>query len=176
MYEKGHKAYNPAPKGNRLAVKHSLHVYRRILSGDRLDGRTSLHRVLREKERELIAALGGDPSPQERLIISDAVKTLLYVGTLDEYLMRLDGDLVRNGKVISVIETRTSLATHLRRDLESLGLKRVSKEVSLSDYIQERYGSDQKSNANETGQGGGTGIDHLPVNATNDGDSSNESS
>jgi hypothetical protein len=37
-----------------------------MLSGGRLDGRTSLHKVLREKEQELITALGGDPSPQER--------------------------------------------------------------------------------------------------------------
>jgi len=39
-----------------------------MLSGGRLDARTSLYKVLREKEQELTAALGGDPSLQERII------------------------------------------------------------------------------------------------------------
>ena len=134
-FEKGHKAFSPAQKGNKLAVKHSLHVYRRMLSGGRLDGRTSLHKVLREKEQELVLALGGDPSPQERLIIADAVKTMLYIGTLDEYIMALDGGIVRGGQAVPVIETRTSLATHLRRDLEALGLERRHKVKTLHDLL-----------------------------------------
>ena len=93
MFKKGDKPPKPLLKGNRLAVKHSLHVYRRMLDGTKADGRTTLFKVLKEKERELTTALGGDPSPQERLIIADTVKTILYVGTLDEYLMALDGAL-----------------------------------------------------------------------------------
>ena len=86
-FKKGDKPIKPPAKGNRLAVKHSLHVYRRILNGAKADGRTTLFKVLREKERELVSALGGDPSPQERLLIADSVKTILYIGTVDEYLM-----------------------------------------------------------------------------------------
>jgi hypothetical protein len=145
-FKSGHKAYNPAPKGNTLAVKHSLHVYRRMLSGGRLDGRTSLHKVLREKEQELVLALGGDPSPQERLIIADAVKTMLYVGTLDEYIMALDGGIVRGGQVVPVIETRTALAAHLRRDLEALGLERRQKVQTLQEIL-------SADHANENGNG-----------------------
>ena len=113
-----------------------------MLAGGRLDGRTALYKVLREKEQELITALGGDPSPQERLIVADAVKTMLYVGTLDEYLMKLDGSIVRNGKVISVIDTRTPLAAHLRRDLESLGLQRRVKQQSLTEILTADHADD----------------------------------
>jgi hypothetical protein len=89
---------------------------------------------LREKEQELITALGGDPSPQERLIIADAVKTLLYIGTLDEYLMALDGGIVSKSKVIPLVDTRTKLAGHLRENLRALGLHRRVKTPSLHDY------------------------------------------
>jgi hypothetical protein len=135
---KGMKApTTPAPKGNKRALKHGLHTYRRLLEGGKLDGRTSLHKVLREKERELVTALGGDPSPQEQILITDAVKTLLYVATLDEYLMSLDGGIVRNGKVISVVDTRVKLAAHLKETLRTIGLQRKTKQVTLADILRE---------------------------------------
>src|ERR1041384_4116865 len=115
-FQKGNIVGKRVGKGNTLAVKHSLHTYRRMLEGGRLDGRTSLHKVLREKEQELITALGGDVSPQQMLLIADAVKTTLYISTLDQYLMNLDGGIVKNGRALPIIDTRTSLAAHLRRD------------------------------------------------------------
>jgi len=137
VFQKGNIVGKRVAKGNKLAVKHSLHTYRRMLEGGKLDKRTSLHKVLREKEQELIVALGGDPSPQQRLLIADCVKTMLYVGTLDEYLMNLDGGIIKSGKVISVIDTRTSLAAPLRRDLEALGLHRRGKGQTLADLLGE---------------------------------------
>ncbi|HEX9263850.1 MAG TPA: hypothetical protein VF977_05740 [Candidatus Binatia bacterium] len=134
-FKKGNTFGVRTSKTNKPAVKHSLHTFRRMLEGAKVDGRTSLYRVLREKEQELITAHGGDPSPQERLIIADAVKTLLYVGTLDEYLMALDGGIVGKGKVIPVVDTRTKLAGHLREDLRALGLHRRVKALSLHDLL-----------------------------------------
>jgi hypothetical protein len=51
------------PPGNKNAIRHGLHAYKAMLNGDGLDERTSLFKALREKEQELITALGGDPSP-----------------------------------------------------------------------------------------------------------------
>ena len=99
--------------------------------GSKLDRRTTVYKVLREKEQELITALGGDPSPQELILINDAVKNILYIGTIDEYLMALEGGIIRNFKAVPVVETRTQLATHLRRTLEALGLQRRVKEETL---------------------------------------------
>jgi hypothetical protein len=59
----------PAPRGNKYAVKHGLYSYKAMLNGNGLDERTSLFKALREKEQELVKALGGDPSPQEQAII-----------------------------------------------------------------------------------------------------------
>ena len=60
-----------------------------MLEGKGLDERTSLLKALREKEQELVTALGGDPSPQEQAIIGDSVKNMLYIASLDNYLMSL---------------------------------------------------------------------------------------
>jgi hypothetical protein len=45
---------------------------------------------MREKELELITALGGDPSPQQQAIIADCVKNMLYIASLDNYLMGIE--------------------------------------------------------------------------------------
>ena len=116
------------PQGNKYALRHGLYSLRAMLNGDGLDMRTSLYRALAEKESELTSALGGDPSPQEKAIIADTVKTMLYVGSLDAYLMGLKS-LVRKGRVHNVLIERTRLAGHLRENLKTLGLKRVPKEI-----------------------------------------------
>ena len=133
-FQKGQKSPHPAAKGNTLATKHSVYYFQRLLNG-KLDHRTRLNRVLREKERDLIAALGGDPSPQERILIADAVKNILYIGTIDEYLMSLDGGIIRQFKVIPVVDTRTKLASHLRDNLRALGLHRRVKQVTLTEML-----------------------------------------
>ena len=122
------KRARSGPPGNKNAVKHALYFYKRLLSGDGLKRSTALYRAIAEKEQELVSALGGDPSPQERAIIGDTVKTMLYIGSLDAYLAGLK-NLVRKGRVHNVLIERTRLAGHLRENLKTLGLKRVSKEV-----------------------------------------------
>jgi hypothetical protein len=141
-FKRGDKSPNPVPKGNKLAFKHGLHSYRRLLEGGKLDGRTALHKVLREKEQELVSALGGAPSPQEQVLIADAVKTLLYVSTLDQYLMSLDGGIVRGNKVISVVDTRVKLAAHLRENLKALGLQRRAKRIGVADILSQEQEGD----------------------------------
>jgi hypothetical protein len=144
-FKKGDKAVFPALKGNKLAVKaFASHLQTNV---ERYQAGWTHVFILREKECELIAALGGDPSPQERVIIADAVKTMLYVGTLDEYLISLDGGIVAKGKVIPVVDRRTKLAGHLREDLRALGLHRRVKTLSLSDVL-----SQEDDGSNEQGQ------------------------
>jgi len=70
---------SPLGRGNTFAVKHSLHGYRRMLSGGQLDARTA-YKVLGEKAQELVTPLGGDPSPQEPLITADTVIPFEYCG------------------------------------------------------------------------------------------------
>src|SRR5262249_22526886 len=74
------------PKGSRNHEIHGLYRMKRIIDYDGIDKRSSLSKALRLKEQELIDSLGGDPSPQERVIITDSVKVILYLSTCDTYL------------------------------------------------------------------------------------------
>ena len=141
--------------GNKNALQHGLYTLRAMLNGDGLDKRTSLYHALAEKEQELVSALGGDPSPQERAIIADTVKNMLYVGSLDAYLIGLES-LVRKGKVHPVVDVRTRLAAHLRENLKTLGLKRVARDIpDLARYVTEKYAAEKKPlTASETMEAG----------------------
>jgi hypothetical protein len=123
-----------APPRNKNAVKHGLYAYQAMLNGKGLDERTSLFKAMREKEVELITALGGDPSPQQQAIIADSVKNMLYIASLDNYLMGLKS-LVRKGKPHPVLAIRTQLSAHLRENLKTLGLRRVSKALTVTDVL-----------------------------------------
>jgi hypothetical protein len=129
------------PVGNKKRLTHGLYSYKATLEGSTVDKRTSLYQAIKAKEMELVSALGGDPSPQQQAIINDTVKVMLYVGSLDGYLMGLKS-LVRKGRCHPVVEMRTRLAAHLRENLKTLGLKRVPTDIQnlsrlLEDHNQE---------------------------------------
>jgi hypothetical protein len=140
----------PAPRGNKYAVKHGLYSYKAMLNGNGLDERTSLFKALREKEQELVKALGGDPSPQEQAIIGDSVKNMLYIASLDNYLMGLKS-LVRKGRPHPVLSIRTQLSADLRENLKTLGLKRVAKTLTLDDILAKP--DDTPANSNGAAEG-----------------------
>jgi hypothetical protein len=120
------------PPGNKNALKHGLHSFRAMLNGDGLDQRTSLYRALMEKEQEFIRALGGDPSPQERVIITDTIKFMLYASSIDHYLLGLKS-IVRKGRVHAALTERTRIGAHIRENLRTLGLERRIKNPTLGD-------------------------------------------
>ena len=91
---------------------------------------------------QLVTALGGDPSPQERAIIADTIKVMLYVGSLDVYLMELKS-LVRKGRPHPVLDMRSKLASHVRENLKTLGLKRATKQVTLEDVLEDDHNETQ---------------------------------
>ncbi len=123
------------PPGNKNRRTHGLNSYRKVLEGTvQLTPDMDLRSVLREKEEELAIALGGDPSPQEKILIADTVRSLFYVGTLDTYLANLK-HLVNKGKAHGVLITRTEIAGHMRKNLQLLGLKRVAKTVTLDEVL-----------------------------------------
>lgn len=148
----GGKPGRSGPPGNRNSLKHGLYVYRAMLNGGDLDQRTSLYHALREKESELITALGGDPSPQQRIIIADTIKHLLFAGSLDRYLLSLKS-LVRKGKLHSVVSERTRIGAHIRENLKTLGLNRIAREVSLRDMISDALKDHANVNAGDDGKG-----------------------
>jgi hypothetical protein len=140
----------PAPRGNKYAVKHGLYSYKAVIEGGGIDRRSSLYKALREKEQELITSLGGDPSPQERVLIADSIKVMLYVGSLDQYLSNLKS-LVRKGRPHPVLAIRTQLSAHLRENLKTLGLARRTKLPSLQSILDK---DDDTPEANGKGAAG----------------------
>src|SRR5215813_3872295 len=105
-----------APKGSANAFKHGKYQLQRLLLDGGPKKSTALYRVIAAKEQELIASLGGDPSPQELIIIKDTIKTMLFKGSLDRYLMGLKS-LVRKGRIHGVLAERTRLAAHEKENL-----------------------------------------------------------
>jgi len=144
--EGGRKSVKLLQQQRREYYRHGLYYCQRLLSGDGLKKSTGLYHALREKEEELIAALGGDPSPQERALIADSVKNILYIGSLDNYLMGLK-TLVRKSRPHPVLAIRTQLAAHLRENLKTIGLHRRIKTKSLQEILDES--TDEKGDSDE---------------------------
>jgi len=140
----GKRGRSGPPSGNTNGVTHGYYSLKARLSGADLDKRTAAYKALSDKEQELIMASGGDVSPQERIIIADTVKHLLFAASLDRYLMQLKS-LVRKSKIHGVVSERTKIGAHIRENLKTLRLKRVSKEISLNDYLSEKYGEQNGS-------------------------------
>ena len=59
---------------------------------------------------------------------------MLYIASLDNYLTGLKS-LVRKGKPHPVLAIRTQLSAHLRENLKTLGLKRFSKALTVTDVL-----------------------------------------
>ena len=140
------------PINNQKALKHGYYPLRDALNGGTLDKRSGLHRALIEKENELTTALGGvdNVSPQERVLIQDTVKNLMFLASLDHYLLQLRS-LVRKGRVHAVVGERTRIAAHIRENLRALGLKRVVRTLTLAEILaeqQQQQGNGKDSNQN----------------------------
>jgi len=122
------------PAGNQHAKKHGvrgLQIARRV---GKIDKRTSFGQTFERRKREYIAHLGGEVSAMELAIIEDTVWTDFYTTNYDVYLSSLKS-VVRKGRPHPVVDARTRLAAHRRENLKLLGLKRVSKTLSLHDIL-----------------------------------------
>lgn len=133
--ENGRKRAGGAPRGNKNRQTHGYYSLVATLNKGHLDKRTLIGRYQMDKEDEIAKALGGDPSPQQSILITDTVKTMLYLGCLDTYLVSLKS-AVRKGRVHPVLTERFRLAGHIRENLKTLGLERRVKVSSLAEVLQ----------------------------------------
>ena len=104
----------------------------RLSSLDRLDGRTIAARETREFASALTSDLGGDPSAAQRALIEQASCMRALCG---DYGRRwLAGELPAN-------EVPLWLAgnNNLRRLLETVGLERKARDVSLDSYLRAHH-------------------------------------
>ena len=122
------------PPGNRKALKHGYYSLVKLVKsrGGALDKRTILGKMVIETARQLEADLGGDLSTAQKMLVQDvAIDTLL----LQALQVRLDGAPIRKGKIHPVYTLRFQLVAQRRETLKLLGLKRVSKQITISDLL-----------------------------------------
>src|SRR5215813_5956103 len=93
-----------------------------------IDMRTVAAREMLAFRDQLVAALGGDPalSPQQRKLIDLAARTSLYLDHLDAWLTEQKTLINRRSRsVLPVLLQRQTVAEHLAKILDKLGLDRV---------------------------------------------------
>jgi hypothetical protein len=110
-----------------------------------IDRRTAAARETLAFRRELATALGGEPdlSPQKKRLVDMAARASLLLDHVDAWLFEQRSLVNARGKtLLPVLVQRQTIADHLARLLDKLGLDRVPrKAVDLPTYLQERYGS-----------------------------------
>ena len=110
-----------------------------------IDMRTVAAREMLSFRDELVAALGGDTelSPQRRKLVDLAARASLYLDHIDAWLVEQQALINRRSRsVLPVLLQRQTLAEHLARLLDKLGLDRSPRQgPSLNEYIVKRYGA-----------------------------------
>ncbi len=117
-----------APRGNRHALQHS--AYRRRYP----DGRTWQGKLQRHIEAALSTALGGNPTPQQILIIQRLAVKALRCTCLES--------LILSESLVSEETEKRYLrwSRELRNDLVVLGLQRQTNRLeNLTDYLSGDY-------------------------------------
>ena len=111
--------------------------------GNRLiDRRTITGRALAKWRKGLIQDLGDDVSTQQSAIVDLAVKSKLLLDSIDAWLLTQPTLINKRKKsLLPVVRERQQLADGLAKYLAMLGLDRRSKQVSLQDYVQQKYGN-----------------------------------
>jgi hypothetical protein len=119
------------PKRNLNALKSGAFA---DLGRRNLDQRTKLAKALRAVEGELVAALGGDPTPQEQILIQRVGYKLARITLFEAATLTGESPSDHVDKVY------LAWSNSLRLDLQALGLERRQKDVTeLTAYMREAY-------------------------------------
>ncbi len=146
------------PVGNRNNLKHGYYSLIRLVKNRRgaLDRRTILGKMVLETARQLEADLGGDLSTAERMLVADvALDTLLLQALNNEVAGAQPIIEGKDGmKPHPVYQLRAQLVAQRRENLKLLGLKRVTKQVSLTEILAaEDANGHEPVNKNEQAEG-----------------------
>ena len=112
------------------------------------DGRTKDARMLQEVEAGLSAALGGDPSEQQILLIQPTAVIAFRLHLITAHFLELLQEASASGKKYAQLRIPAHLEKQflswnreLRANLQVLGMERRTKNATdLKDYLAENYG------------------------------------
>jgi hypothetical protein len=135
--QRGISSRKGRPKGSRHGFNRVLATVK-LLGLDGIDRRTAAARSLLQWRSQLAADLGGleGLSAQRLALIDLACRTKALVDHADAYLLSL-GSVVnkRRRALFPIVMQRQTLAESLARMLNQLGLDRVEKRVSMTEYL-----------------------------------------
>ncbi|MFH2080739.1 MAG: hypothetical protein ABIK08_04540 [Pseudomonadota bacterium] len=100
------------------------------------DGRTRLFKAYQQHVTALEAHLGGDLTPPQARLVDQAARLALLAQLTWAEIER--GGLFKNGELRPAVEAYRNATRDEREVLRLLGLKRHSKELTLSDYLSGR--------------------------------------
>jgi hypothetical protein len=129
-----------APKGNKNNIKHGYYSLIKLVRNRRgaLDKRTILGKMVLETVNDLTTALGGDPSPQQRMLIEDVALDTLLLRSLNNIVATVQP--LRKGKAHAAYQLRAQLISQRREHLRLLGLQRLARHVDVGPAaIEDRY-------------------------------------
>ena len=113
--------------GNQHALQHG--AYRSLR---RVDGRSWEGKLIKQIELELCTALGGDPTPQQIILLKRISVKALKCHLAERRILNSNGADIRRLEADYL-----TWANSLRMDLSLLGLKRQAKPVqSLDSYLE----------------------------------------
>src|SRR5215470_14549136 len=140
-----------APKGNGNRLKHGYFSLVKLVRnrGGALDKRTILSKMVQETIRDLTASLGGDLSVQEQMLVDDVALDTLLLKSLNNTVASVQP--LRKGKAHAAYQLRASLIAQRREHLKLLGIKRVSRTLSLNEILAKP--EDGNSTADEGNEG-----------------------
>jgi hypothetical protein len=128
------------PRGYRRSGFHTAKgaLSRRGLSA--LDGRSAIARAVRDWRAAVAADLGGAEllSQAQRTLLDVAAQDVVLLSVADAWLREAAHGIInrRRRAFVPLVEQRLRVASHLAGLLETLGLKRVVKDVpSLAEYL-----------------------------------------
>lgn len=111
-------------------LKTGIFLSRKTFKG--FDGRRTVAKIFKQVRSELETALGGDLSPQENILVDRAVFMLYRIRAFET--LALDEQAYNP----AIDEYYLAWVNCLRRTLETLGLKRIPKEIDdLKDLLNE---------------------------------------
>ncbi len=143
------------PPGNKNHLKHGYYSLIRMVRNRRgaLDRRTILGKMVLETVRQLEADLGGDLSTAERMLVADVALDTLLLQALNNEVA--DASPIIQGKdglkAHPVYQLRAQLVAQRRETLKLLGIKRVSKTLSLQEILAANEHDDTPA-ANDNGK------------------------
>jgi hypothetical protein len=126
---------------NAAMVRVNLRGFRAI------DRRTAGAREALAFRRELVTALGGeaDLSPQRRRLIDMAARAALLLDHIDSWLVSQQSLInARTRAMLPVLVQRQSLADHLARVLDRLGLDRLPQRVQTVEELEAQIASEKE--------------------------------